>query len=293
MSKYRNLRNGILFISPWIIGFLAFVLYPVSKSLYYSFTSYNMLSAPQFIGFGNYTALLHDQSFWIAMADTGYMIVIGLSFVTVAALSLALLLNNTKLKGVSVARVLIFIPLLVPVVVLSILWIWIFQPGQGVIDGLLHLAFGISGPAWLASPYWTKPAFILMSVWGSGNMVLIYLAGLQDISPSLYEAASLDGASSWKKIRYITLPLLRPVILFNIITGMIGMFQFFAQAYIMTDGGPAQSSLFYSLYLYLNAFSYFKMGYASAMAWILLLIALALTILILKLGRGFTSEASD
>ncbi len=292
MGKFRNFRNGILFISPWIIGFLAFILYPVGKSLYYSFTSYNMLSQPQWIGLGNYTALLHDQSFWIAMADTGYMIVIGLSFVSVAALSMALLLNNPKLKGVSVARVLIFIPLLVPVVVLSILWIWIFQPGQGVIDGLLHLV-GISGPAWLASPYWTKPAFILMSVWGSGNMVLIYLAGMQDISPSLYEAASLDGAGSWKKIRYITLPLLRPVILFNIITGMIGMFQYFAQAYIMTDGGPAQSSLFYSLYLYLNAFSYFKMGYASAMAWILLLIALALTILILKFGRGFTSEAGD
>lgn len=289
MSRWRNLRNGLLFILPWIIGFLAFILYPVAKSFYYSLTSFNMLSAPQWVGLGNYISLFHDQNFWIALADTGYMIVIGLSFVTVAALGMAFLLNNPRIKGTSVVRVMIFIPLLVPVVVLSILWIWILQPGQGVIDGLLHLV-GLPGPAWLASPYWTKPAFILMSIWGSGNMVLIYLAGLQDISPSLYEAASLDGAGAWKKIRYVTLPLLRPVILFNIITGMIGMFQYFAQAYIMTDGGPAQSSMFYSLYLYLNAFSYFKMGYASAMAWILLLIALALTIAILVFAKGFTSE---
>lgn len=286
----RDLRNGLLFISPWIVGFLAFTAYPVMSSLYYSFTQYNMISPPQFVGLANYVSLFQDQNFLIALWDTGYMIVIGLSFITVATISLAILLNSGKIRGTGVVRTLIFIPQLVPVVVLSVLWIWILQPDEGVLNAILGW-FGIHGPGWLSNPYWAKPAFILMALWGSGNVVLIYLAGLQDISPSLYEAASLDGASAFRRVLHITLPLLRPVILFNVITGMIGMFQTFAQSFIMTDGGPANSTLFYSLYLYQNAFAYFKMGYASAMAWILLLIVLGLTVLILLFTRQFGSES--
>ena len=288
--RTRDLRNGLLFISPWIIGFVVFVAYPLISSLYYSFTQYNMISPPQWIGIANYVSLFHDQDFLISLWNTGYMIVIGLSFITVAAIALAMLLNNKKIRGTGVVFSLIFVPQLVPVVVLSILWIWILQPGSGVLNIILGW-IGIHGPGWISNPYWAKPGFIVMFLWSSGNVVLIYLAGLQGISPSLYEAASLDGAGSFQKAIHVTLPLLRPVILFNVITGMIGIFQTFAQSFIMTDGGPANSTLFYSLYLYQNAFSYFRMGYASAMAWILLLIVLSLTVLILLFTNQFNTES--
>lgn len=287
--RRRDAVNGFLFISPWIIGFLVFTAYPLISSLYYSFTQYNMISPPQWIGLGNYISLFQDQNFLIALWDTGYMIVVGLSFITVAAISLSMLLNSKKIRGTGIVFSLIFIPQLVPVVVLSVLWIWILQPGSGVLNVMLGW-IGIHGPGWLSDPYWAKPGFIIMALWGAGNVVLIYLAGLQGISPSLYEAASLDGAGALRRAIHVTLPLLRPVILFNVITGMIGMFQTFAQSFIMTDGGPANSTLFYSLYLYENAFSYFKMGYASAMAWILLLIVLGLTILILAFTRQFSTD---
>lgn len=274
---WRNLRTGLLFISPWIIGFLVFTLYPVVASFYYSLTNDNMISTPQFIGFQNYTALFQDQYFRIALGNTLYMIVFGLSFITVCTVTIAILLNNRNLRGLSFFRVLFFMPTLVPTVVLTVMWIWIFNPQSGVIDTILSY-FHIAGPGWLAAPHWTKPAFILMFLWGAGNTIIIYLAGLQDIPVSLYEAASLDGANSFQKAWYVTIPMLRPVIVFNVVTGMIGIFQSFAESFIMTQGGPDRASLFYSLYLYQNAFQYFKIGYASAMGWILLLIALICTI---------------
>lgn len=215
MNK-RNLRNGLLFISPWIIGFLVFTLYPVCSSFYYSLSDYNMISNPQFVGLANYTALFQDPTFLTALGNTVYMVVIGMTMITVATVTIAILLNNKRLKGMSVFRVVFFLPTLVPTVVLSVLWIWILDPQSGVVNTLLGYV-GIRGPGWLADPHWTKPAFILMCLWGSGNAIIIYLAGLQDISPSLYEAASLDGANALQKAWYITIPMLRPVIVFKLV----------------------------------------------------------------------------
>ncbi|WP_453993701.1 carbohydrate ABC transporter permease [Bacillus nitroreducens] len=283
--KRRNLRNGLLFISPWIIGFLCFTAFPMISSFYYSMTEYNLISEPVFVGFENYQKLLfEDDLFYKVLGNTLYMIFIGLSITTIFTIFIAVILNTKGIKGISFFRIIFFIPTLVPFVVLAILWIWVLQPESGVVNSILGI-IGIEGPGWFASPTWAKPGFIMMSIWMSGNMVLIYLAALGDIPKSLYEAASIDGANIFRKILHITLPGLRPAILFNCITGMIGVFQSFAEAFIITDGGPDNSTLFYSLYLYRNAFQYFEMGYASAQAWILLVIALIMTMTFFKLSK--------
>lgn len=284
-TERRNLRNGLLFISPWIIGFACFTAFPLFSSFYYSFTQYNLITEPVFVGWDNYrTLLLEDDLFYMVLGNTMYMIFIGLTFTTIVTIFIAILLNTKGIKGMSFFRVVFFIPTLVPFVVLAILWIWILQPDSGIVNSLLGI-FGIDGPGWFSSPIWSKPGFIFMATWMAGNMILIYLAALGDIPHSLYEAASIDGANAFHKVIHITLPMLRPAILFNAITGMIGVFQSFAEAFIITDGGPDNSTLFYSLYLYRNAFQYFNMGYASAMAWILLVIALAITALFFSLSK--------
>ncbi|WP_277679587.1 carbohydrate ABC transporter permease [Gracilibacillus dipsosauri] len=284
-TERRNLRNGLLFISPWIIGFTCFTAFPLFSSFYYSFTQYNLITEPVFVGWDNYrTLLLEDDLFYMVLGNTMYMIFIGLTFTTIVTIFIAILLNTKGIKGMSFFRVVFFIPTLVPFVVLAILWIWILQPDSGIVNSLLGI-FGIDGPGWFSSPIWSKPGFIFMATWMAGNMILIYLAALGDIPHSLYEAASIDGANAFHKVIHITLPMLRPAILFNAITGMIGVFQSFAEAFIITDGGPDNSTLFYSLYLYRNAFQYFNMGYASAMAWILLVIALAITALFFSLSK--------
>ncbi|WP_077623312.1 carbohydrate ABC transporter permease [Sediminibacillus massiliensis] len=286
----RNLRNGLLFISPWIIGFLCFTAIPLFSSLYYSFTEYNLINEPNFVGLDNYKKLLfEDNLFFTVLGNTMYMIFIGLTVTTVVTIFIAILLNTKNIKGLSFFRVVFFIPTLVPFVVLAILWIWILQPESGVVNSALGV-FGINGPGWFSSPAWAKPGFILMSIWMSGNMILIYLAALGDIPKSLYEAASIDGANVFRKVFHITLPMLRPAILFNSITGMIAVFQSFAEAFIITDGGPDNSTLFYSLYLYRNAFQYFNMGYASALAWVLLVIALTMTLTFFKLSKKWGLE---
>lgn len=289
-TNKRNLRNGLLFISPWIIGFILFTAFPLFSSFYYSLTDYNLIAEPKFIGFENYKKLLfEDELFYKVLTNTLFMIFIGLTFTTIVAIFISIMLNNKNIKGMSFFRIVFFIPTLVPFVVLSILWIWILQPDSGVVNTLLGF-LGIEGPGWFASPTWSKPAFVLMATWMSGNMILIYLAGLSDIPQSLYEAASIDGANSIQKVLHITLPMLRPAILFNVITGTIAVFQSFAEAFIITNGGPDGSTTFYALYLYQNAFQYFKMGYASAMAWILLIIALTITTVFFMLSKRWGFE---
>jgi len=285
IAKRRNLLNAVLFISPWIIGLVVFTAYPLLSSLYYSFTDYNAISDPTFVGLDNYKQLLFDDNiFYKGLSNTLYMIFVGLSLQTVATIFIATLLNNRSIKGMSFFRVIFFLPTLVPLVILSILWIWILQPDTGIVNSFLGF-FGLEGPGWFSSPTWSKPSFILMAIWGSGGMIIIYLAGLQGISDSLYEAAEIDGANSIQKFFRITLPMLKPVILYNVITGIIAMFQSFAEAFIITNGGPDGSTTFYSLYLYQNAFQYSKMGYASAMAWILLIISLVIMFLLFKLTK--------
>ena len=261
-SEYKNSRmrraeakNGILFVLPWIIGFLGFTLYPILSSLYYSFCDYSVIKEPVFTGVKNYVTLFHDQTFIKTCKNTAYMMLIGVPVTTFFAL--------------------------VPTVVACLLWIWVMQPETGVVNTLLGY-IGIKGPGWLASPTWAKPAFIMMMIWTCGNAIIIYLAGLQDISESLYEAAEIDGASFFRETISITLPLLKPTILYNMVTLVIGVFQWFAEPYIMTQGGPDNATMFYSLYLYQNAFTYFKMGYASAQAWIMLVVAFAIILILFK-----------
>ncbi len=276
----RKLRTGLFFISPWLIGLLLFYLYPIMSSLYYSFTDYNVLQPPTWIGLGNYQAIFKDPLFWTSLGNTFFIAVVGIPLYTVVDIAIAILLN-VKAPGQPFFRAIVFLPTLIPVVVLSILWDRLLDPQNGLVNVGLRVV-SINGPGWFADPSWVKPSFILMSLWGTGNAVVIYLAGLQDVDRALYEAADVDGANWWHKIRHITVPSLSPVILFNVILAIIASFQFFTQAFIITNGGPINSSLFYALYLYQNAFSYLHMGYASGLAWILLVITLALTLVVLR-----------
>lgn len=275
-----ELIKGLLFISPWIVGFLVFTLYPICSSLYYSFCEYKVVKAPKWIGFANYSNLFQDEVFLKALTNSLYMILIGIPLTTCVTVIVAIILNNKKLKYTSGFRVVFFIPTLVPTVISCLVWVWMLQP-SGIINSLLGY-FGISGIPWLSNPAYTKPAFILILLWTCGNTLIIYLAGLQDVPDSLYESASIDGATKLRQVFSITIPLLRPTLLYNIVTSVISVFQWFAEPYIITEGGPNNATMFYALFLYKNAFSYFKMGYASAMAWILLLISLAIVFVLFK-----------
>ena len=284
-QKAKNLIIGLLFISPWIVGFSLFTLYPIIQSFYFSLTEYTVIRDPVFIGFQNYVNLFNDPLFWTSLSNTMFMIVFGVSSTLFTALCVSILLNHKKLKGLSFFRVIFFVPTLMPLIINCILWLWLLQPNEGLINVIIG-GLGLPTPPWFASPDWSKPGMILMMVWGSGGAVIIFLAGLQEIPETLYESASLDGATFLRRTLSITIPMLSPVILFNAVMMVIGVFQWFAEPLIMTDGGPNNSTLFYSLYLYRNAFQFFRMGYASAMAWILLLIALCIIFLLFKgLGR--------
>jgi len=270
-----------------MFGFLVFTAYPIFSSLYYSLTRYNVVDPPKFIGLGNFIDLVTtDMVFRTSLLNTLYMVIVGTIVITICTLALALILSNKRIKGLSVFRIIFFIPTLVPLVILCILWIWMLQPQTGLINTFLSYLH-IKGPGWLADPVLAKPAFIMIFLWISGGAVVIYLAALQDIPQSLYEVAAIDGANFIHRTFRITIPMISPVILFNVITYVIGIFQSFAESFIITSGGPNQSTLFYSLYLYQNAFQYFKMGLASAMAWILLIIALFLIAMLLGLERRF------
>ena len=288
-ARKKEALHGLLFVLPWIIGFLAFTIYPIISSLYYSLCNYNVIGKPTFIGFANYVNLFKDKTFIKACMNTIYMIGIGVPVTTFTAVLVSLLLNNKKLRGTDWMRVVFFIPTLVPTVVACLLWIWVMQPDTGIVNTVLGY-FHIPGPGWLSSPTWAKPAFILMMIWTCGNAIIIYLAGLQDVPESLYDAAAIDGAGFWKQSLHISVPLIRPTILYNVTTLIIGVFQWFAEPYIMTEGGPSNATMFYSLYLYQNAFSFFKMGYASAQAWIMLLVAMVIILILFKVFKFNETE---
>ncbi|MDR1047838.1 MAG: sugar ABC transporter permease [Treponema sp.] len=284
----REFITAMIFISPWMLGLLAFTLYPICLSAWYSLTEYKVLSDPRFIGFKNYVDLFKDNIFRTSLYNTGYIVLVGVPVTLISALLVAILLNFKKLKGLSFFRVVFFIPTLVPLIINCLLWLWLLQD-SGLVNAILRV-FGIRGPLWLGSPAWSKPALILMMVWGCGGSIIIFLAGLQDIPDTLYESASLDGANFAQQTWHITIPMLAPVILFNAVTLVIAAFQWFAEPFVMTQGGPNNSTMFYSLYLYNNAFRFFKMGYASAMAWILLMIALAIIFLLFRGLRRFSID---
>lgn len=276
----RNLRNGLLFAAPWLLGFLGFALYPLVMSIYYSFTAFNVVQPPIWVGLANYRELFfEDEVFWKALYNTCYFTVFSVPLSLVFSLGLALLLNQ-KVPGISVFRTLFFLPSIVPIVASSVLWLWVLNPDSGLINTLLHQFFGMEGPGWLADARWSKPSLILMSLWSVGGAMVIFLAGLADVPPTLYEVAELDGAGPWRKFRHVTLPMLTPTLFFNLVMGLIMSFQYFTQVYVMTGGtgSPVDSTMFYALYLYRNSFYYLRMGYASAMAWMLFVVILAATL---------------
>lgn len=285
-QERRRLLTGLAFISPWIIGFLVFILYPIVISFYYGFTDFSLFTSPTWVGLKNYQQLLtFDDKFLLSLYNTVYFTLLVIPASIVLALAMAIVLN-IGLRGVSIYRAIFFMPTIVPAVASAVVWGWILNPRWGLINGFLQLV-GISGPPWLTSPAWAKPSLVLVTLWAIGSDMIIYLAALQDIPQVYYEAAVLDGANNWQKTRHVTLPLLTPVIFFHLVNGTIWAFQYFTIAFVMTDGGPANATLFYSLYLYRNAFEYLKMGYASAMAWILFIIVMAATLIILRSSKGW------
>ncbi len=272
----RDLLKGLAWVSPWLAGFAMFTALPVGLSAYYSLCDYPLVQRPVYVGGENYRALARDPVFWQTVWNTAYYAAVALPAGLGLALGLALLLN-VRVPGQSVYRTLVFLPSLVPAVASAMLWMWLFNTRLGLINLLLTRVGVHHPPGWLAETAWTKPALILMSLWGVGNTVVIFLAGLQDVPRELYEAAQLDGAGAVGQLLNVTLPVLSPVIFFNLIMALIGTFQIFAAPYLMTGGGPARSSYFYTMYLYDHAFTYLHMGTASAMAWVQFLVVLTLT----------------
>lgn len=279
----RNLV-GWAFIAPWLIGFVIFTLGPFLSSIYLSFTRYDIVSAPRWVGIANYRMLLTDDPLFgkAAMVTLKYA-VIAVPLGIVAGVILALLLN-ANVRGIAVYRTIFFLPSIVPTVATSVVFVWILNPQIGLVNGLLR-NFGIEGPAWLSDSRYALWSLVMLGLWGVGGSMVIYLAGLKDIPGHLYEAAKIDGAGGWSRLTKITLPMLTPVIFFNLVMGVIGTFQYFTQAFVMTRGGPEDSTLFYSLYLYDRAWRYMDMGYASAMAWILFIGIVVLTAAIFRTQR--------
>lgn len=273
----REAISFYLFVLPWILGFLIFTLGPIIASLVFSFTDYDIMLAPSWIGLANFRELFEDPLFYTSLYNTIYIVILAVPLGMLVSFAIALLLNQ-RVRFLAVYRTAYFLPSIVPAVASAALWLYLLQPQWGLVNGFLE-SMGIAGPGWLSSEVWSKPAIIMMMVWAAGNTMIIYLAGLQDIPQALYEAAAIDGANEWSKFWRITLPLMTPSLFFTLVLGIIGTFQIFAQIFVLTDGmgGPQNSTLVYMIYLYRNGFNFFRMGYASAMAWVLFVLILLLT----------------
>ena len=295
-GEKRNLRNGLLFCAPWFIGLGVFTAYPVIASLFYSFCDYSVLQSPVWCGIENYQRMATDVLFWKSLRNTLVFTLMALPMGLVVALALAVLLN-TGVRGMPAFRTIFYLPSIVPLVASTMLWMWVFNGKFGLLNWFLQPLFGLfhaAPPAWLGDPDWAKPALALMSVWGVGNSMVIYLAGLQSVPRELYEAAEIDGAGAGRRFWHVTLPMISPVIYFNLVMGIIGTLQVFTQVFIMggPDGNPARSTLFYALYLFATAFYDLRMGYASAMAWVLFVIIVVLTLVATKLTEKRIHYAS-
>lgn len=272
----RNQITGLLFIMPWLIGFVCLSLIPLAMSFYYSLTRYDLISSPKFIGTGNYVKLFtNDPDFWTVVYNTFYYVLLGVPIGTVVAFCIAILLNS-DIKGRTFFRSAIYIPAIVPAVCSAIVWLFLLNTQYGAINGVLK-AFEKPTIPFLSNPDWVKPSLIMIYIWAQGAAVVIYMAALQDVPKQLYEAATIDGANAWNKFTNVTVPLCTPVILFNSIMGFIGAFQEFTLPWLLTAGGPGKSSELYVMNLYRNAFTQLSMGKASAMAWILLVIVVVFT----------------
>lgn len=289
----REAREGYLGILPWLIGFVAFTAGPLLASLAISLTQWDIIRPPVFVGLANYVRMFTDDNlFRTALAVTFGYVLLSVPLQLVVGLLLALLLN-ASLRGMNIFRTIFYLPAVLSGVAVSLMWVWILHPDLGVVNGLLGLV-GIKGPGWFWDQRWALPSVVLMRLWGVGGGAVIYLAGLQNIAPHLYEAADIDGASAWRKFWSITLPLLTPTLFFQLITIMIDAFRVFTEAYVITKGGPLNATYFYMLYLYEEAFQNFNMGYASALGWVLTIItATAALILFRTSSRWVFYEDSE
>jgi multiple sugar transport system permease protein len=276
----RRTLVGYIFIAPFILGFLLWFLIPAGYSMWMTFHDIDMRTEPEFVGLDNFKEIGSDELFWQALKVTTIYTVLSVPLTMVVAFLLALLMN-TKVRGIAVFRTIYYLPSIVPTVANAVLWAWILNSDFGLLNALLH-AIGLPKVLWLQEPEWALPALILMSFWGLGASMVTYLAGLQGIPDVFYEAAEIDGAGGWGKLWNVTIPLMSPVIFFNLIMGIIGTFQIFTAGYLITDGGPQNATLFYVLYLWRNAFQYFHMGYAAALAWVLFFIIMGLTAFIFR-----------
>lgn len=278
---WRTNRVGLAFISPWLVGVSVFVLWPFLASIYLSFTKFDIVNAPNWVGVANYRSLLtEDPLFWKSLQVTLTYALLAVPLCAVAGVALAMLLNQ-KVRGMSFFRAAFYVPSVVPTVATAVVFMWILNPEIGLVNGLLKQV-GIKGPAYLQDPNTALLSLVAMSLWSVGGSMVIYLAGLKDIPAHLYEAAMMDGANAWQRMKTVTLPLLTPVILFNVVMSVIGSFQYFTEAYVMTQGGPEQSTTFFALYLFQRAWQFLDLGYASAMAWILFAIVVTVTTVILR-----------
>jgi multiple sugar transport system permease protein len=294
-GERRNLTKGLLFISPWILGFLAFNLYPLIASIWFSLCDYSVLSEPVFLGAQNYVDLWNDPVFWKALRNTVIFAAVAIPLSTSLSIGLAVLLNQ-PIAGQGIYRTIFFLPSLVPAISLAILWQWMLNGPMGLVNNLIRPFLNIinavvgshlQAPDWLNDPNFALGGLILTGLWGTGQAVVIYLAGLQEVPAELYEAAELDGTNAWQRFLHITLPMLSPVIFFNVLMSIIGALQTFAVPYILTGGGdgPGRSLLFLATYIYQNAFDYWNMGYASALALCLFVLIIGLSLVTVHYGE--------
>jgi multiple sugar transport system permease protein len=279
--RRRENLEFYLFISPWLVGFVVFVAGPMLATLVLSFTQWDLLTPPKLVGAANFAKLVGDDPlFWQALKVSGIYSFVGIPLHIAFAFLVAILLNQ-NIRAVALIRTIFYMPSVLSGVAVAILWLWIFNPSFGPVNLLLKL-IGVQGPLWFGSERWALPALIVVSLWGVGGAMIIFLAGLQGIPTALYEAAAIDGANGWQRFWAVTVPMISPVLFFNLVMGIINSFQAFTNAYVMTRGGPDYATLMYVLYLYQNGFQFFEMGYASALAWVLFLIILGFTLLVFR-----------
>jgi multiple sugar transport system permease protein len=291
--RRREAIAGLLFVLPWIISLLVFTAYPVLAAIYFSFTEYNILEPPRWVGLANYQKIFtNDPAFWLSVGNTAYYSFISVPLRLALGLALALILN-IQTRGIGIYRTLFYLPALVPPVVSAIIFLVLLNP-NGLLNSVLE-SIGLPGPRWFTNPAWSKPALILLSLWPVGIETLIFLAGLKEVPESLLDAAAIDGAGPWQRFWNVTFPLITPAMLFNLVMGVIYSFQVFDQAMVLggTSGDPLESTLVLMVHIYRNAFRYFAMGYASALGIVLILAILALTLVIFRSARVWVFYAAE
>ncbi len=290
--EMQRTLQGLAFASPWVVGFLAFTIYPLLASVYYSLTRYDVIRPPKYVGIENYVEIFSsDPIFRLALLNTLYFVIIGVPAAFITAWLVANLLNN-EMWGRPLWRTIFFLPSITPIVASVMVWLWIYNTQFGLINGAL-MAHGLKVIPFLSSTKLAKPSLILVQCWAQGSSIVIFLAALQDVPRELYEAATIDGAGAWRRFWSITIPMCTPVMLFVLLTELIGTFQSFSLPWLLTEGGPNYSTELYSLYLFRNAFVFFKMGYASALSWILFIVIGVFTIAIFRSSARWVYYRSE